>query len=380
MLRTIRERIARRRLLLGGAAAGVGMWAGTARRATAEGASLPGGATRLDTTRPPFDAADMRVAGAGAPLPQTDQVPPARWGFSPINRRPAIAFPNGARVAFWIGYNIEYFVPGRPGTSITQSTANLEPDPLNAGWREYGHRVGVWRMMDMLDKYNMRASVLLNSDVCLHYPEIIEEGNKRRWAWLAHGKTNTNRWTNMTLEEERAALAEVLGTIRQYTGQEPKGWLGPALGETYNTLDLMAEQGMTYTCDWCNDDQPYPVRVRQGRMISVPYSIELNDISLFIGKTVSGQDFYDIVTDQFDVLYEEGAQRPRVMCLALHPMIVNQPFRHKHLDRALGYITSHDRVWLPTSDEIADWYYANYYAQAVAQGAFGPPPGTAPQA
>jgi allantoinase len=376
MLRLIRERIARRRLLLGGAAAGVGMWAGTGRRPTAAEASPHVSTTWLDDARTRPAAGALRIANTGAPGQQTGPVPPARWNYSPITRRPAIAWPNGAQVAFWIGYNLEYFEPGKPSTSISSATTNLDPDPLNAGWREYGHRVGVWRMMDLLDKYNMRASVLLNSDVCEHFPEIIEEGNKRRWAWLAHGKTNTNRWTNMTLEEERAALADVISTIRQHTGQQPKGWLGPALGETYNTLDLMAEQGMTYTCDWCNDDQPYPVRVRQGRMISVPYSIEINDISLFIGKTVSGQAFYDIVTDQFDVLYEEGAQRPRVMCLALHPMIVNQPFRHKHLERVLDYITKHDRVWLPTSDEIADWYYTNYYAQAVAQGAFGPAAGS----
>jgi allantoinase len=307
------------------------------------------------------------MAAAAGPTQQGADVPAARWGFSPITRRPALTMPNDARVAFWIGYNIEYFMPGRPSTSISGSTTSLDPDPLNAGWREYGHRVGVWRMMDLLDKYNMRASVLLNSDVCHHFPEIIEEGNRRNWAWLAHGKTNTERWTNMGLDEERAALADVMNTIRQYTGQQPKGWLGPALGETYNTPDLMAELGMTYNCDWCNDDQPYPVRVRQGRMISMPYSIELNDISLFIGKTVSGPAFYEIVTDQFDVLYEEGAARPRVMCLALHPMIVNQPYRHKHLERALSYIAGHDKVWLTTSDDIADWYYASHYAQAVAE-------------
>ena len=380
MLRLIRERIGRRRLLLSGAAAGVGMWADTTQRTTAaETRTQPGTAAR-DYARPPRAMTARRVASASGPEPQTGDFPPARWSFSRITRRPALEWPNGARVAFWIGYNIEYFEPGKPSTSISTATTNLDPDPLNAGWREYGHRVGVWRMMELLDKFNMRASVLLNSDVCHHFPEIIEEGNKRRWAWLAHGKTNTNRWTNMTAEEERVALADVVNTIREHTGQPPKGWLGPALGETYNTLDLMAEQGMTYTCDWCNDDQPYPVRVRQGRMISVPYSIELNDISLFIGKTVSGQQFCDIVTDQFDVLYEEGAQRPRVMCLALHPMIVNQPFRHKHLARVLDYITSHDRVWLPTSDEIADWYYTHYYVQAIAQGAFGPVPGSSTQA
>ncbi len=221
--------------------------------------------------------------------------------------------------------------------------------------------------MDALDKYGMRASVLLNSDVCLHYPEIIEEGNRRNWVWLAHGKTNTDRWTNMSLEEERRAMGEVVGTIREHTGRQPRGWLGPALGETYNTPNVLAENGVTYICDYCNDDLPYPMKVAQGRMISVPYSLEINDLGLFVGKTTSGPAFYDIVTDHFDVLYGEGAQRPRVMALALHPMIVGQPYRHKHLERALSYIDGHDGVWLATSDEIADWYYARYYEQAVAQ-------------
>jgi peptidoglycan/xylan/chitin deacetylase (PgdA/CDA1 family) len=267
-------------------------------------------------------------------------------------------------MAFWIGYNVEYFVPGRPGST---ATATLDPDPLYAGPREYGLRVGVWRMMDLLDKYGMRASVLLNSDVARLFSEIIEEGNRRNWIWLAHGKTNSDRWNNMSLEEERVALAEVVDTIRQTTGQQPKGWLGPGLGETVNTPDLLAELGLTYNCDWVNDEQPYPVRVRQGRMISVPYTLECNDLPLFTGRTVSGQTFYEIVTDQFDVLYEESAQRPRVMCLALHPNIINQPYRHKHLERVLDYITGHRDVWLTTSNDIADWYYENYYEQAVAE-------------
>ena len=262
--------------------------------------------------------------------------------------------------------NIEYFEPGKPATSISTATINLDPDPLNAGWREYGVRVGIWRLMDLLDRYGMRASVLLNSDVALHYPEIVEAGNRRNWAWLAHGKNNTGRWTNMAPDEERRATAEMLSTIRQHTGQQPKGWLGPGLSETYNTPDVFAEAGMTYICDWCNDDEPYPMRVRQGRMISLPYSIEMNDISLFIGKTVSGPAFYEIVTDHFDVLYQEAAQRPRVMALALHPFIVGQPYRYKHLERVLSYIAGHDGVWLATSDEIADWYYQRFYDQALA--------------
>ncbi len=290
------------------------------------------------------------------------------YPYSPIVRRPRIEWPNGARLAFWVGLNVEYY-EDKPSTSIFPGTAQLVPDPLNYGWRDYAPRVGIWRMMDVLDKYGIRASVLLNSDVCQFYPEIIEEGNKRRWAWLAHGKNNSIFEAGMSIDEERRYLTDVVNTIRQGTGRQPRGWLGPALTETFNTPDLLAELGLSYILDWCNDDQPYPIRVKQGRMISVPYSIEVNDIPLFVGKSLSGQDFYQLVVDQFDVLYEEGEKTGRVMALALHPFIVNQPFRHKYLDRALGYIAGHDKVWLTTSDEIADFYLQHHYDRVAAEPA-----------
>ena len=156
------------------------------------------------------------------------------------------------------------------------------------------------------------------------------------------------------------ATAIELDTIRSNTGDDKL----TALTETFNTPELLAELGLTYLLDWCSDDQPFPLNVKAGRMISVPYSIEMNDVSLFVGKSSSPTDFAQMVMDQFDMLYEEGAQSGRAMCLALHPFIVNQPFRHKYLDRALEYIASHDKVWLTTSDEIADWYLTNAYDAA----------------
>ena len=278
------------------------------------------------------------------------------YAHSPIIRRPKLEFPNGARVAFWIGLNIEHYELDKPSTSLFPGTAGLVPDPLNYGWRDYGPRVGLWRMVDILDKHGIRASVLLNSDVCQYYPEVIEEGNKRNWAWLAHGKNNSILQAHMSLEQERAYLSDIVTTLKQATGKQPKGWLGPALSETFNTPDLLEELGLTYLCDWCNDDQPYRLNTKQGKMISVPYSIEVNDIPLFVGKSLSGQDFYQLLVDQFDVLYEEGEKTGRVMCLALHPFVTGLPFRSKYLDQALAYITSHSDVWLPTSDEIAQWY------------------------
>jgi allantoinase len=278
------------------------------------------------------------------------------YSHSPIIKRPKLELPNNARVAFWVGLNVEHFELGKPSTSIHGTTAGLVPDPLNHGWRDYAPRVGIWRLMEIFDKHGIRASVLLNSDVCKQYPEIIEEGNKRGWVWLAHGKNNSTLQAGMELEQERAYLTDIVNTIKKSTGKQPKGWLGPALSETFNTPDLLEELGVRYTCDWCADDQPFKLNTKGGKMISVPYSIEVNDIPLFVGKSLSGQDFYQLVCDQFDVLYEEGKKTGRVMCLALHPFVVGQPFRSKYLDKALAYITSHRDVWLPTSDEIADWY------------------------
>ena len=281
------------------------------------------------------------------------------YSHSPIIKRPKMELPNGARLAFWVGLNIEHFELDKPSTSLFDATATLVPDPLNYGWRDYAPRVAVWRVMEILDKHGLRASVLLNSDVCKYYPEIVEEGNKRNWTWLAHGKNNSTLQVGMNLEQERAYLTDIVDTLKKSTGKSPKGWLGPALSETMNTPDLLEELGLTYLCDWCNDDQPYKLNTKGGKMISVPYSIEVNDIPLFVGKSLTGPDFVQIVKDQFDVLYEEGKTTGRVMCLALHPFVIGQPFRSKYLDEALRYIKGHGEVWFPTSDEIADWYQGN---------------------
>lgn len=286
------------------------------------------------------------------------------YEYSSIVRRPKMEWPDGARVAFWVGLNIEHYRLDIPSTSIFGGTVNLVPDPLNYGWRDYGPRIGVWRVMEILDKYRIRASILLNSDVCKHYPDIIEEGNKRGWVWLAHGKNNSILQANMTEEEERIYLTDMVNTIQEYTGKQPKGWLGPALSETLKTPDLLEELGFTYICDWCNDDQPYPLNTKQRKMISVPYSIEVNDVPLFVGKSLSGRDFYQLLIDQFDVLYEEGTKTGRVMCVSLHPFVIGLPFRSKYLDKALAYITNHRDVWVTTSDEIADWYMKQYMNQA----------------
>lgn len=272
--------------------------------------------------------------------------------YSPITERPPVSWPGGARVAFYLGLNLEHYQVDKPSTSIFGGTAALTPDPLNYGWRDYGPRVGFWRMLDTLDRHGILASALVNSDVCSRYPQIIEAGVQRNWAWLAHGRDNSTFQAGMTPEHERAYLAEVVDTIEAATGRRPRGWLGPALTETFSTPSLLAELGLDYTLDWTNDDQPYALEVPG--MYSVPYSIEMNDVTLFVSKSYTGPEFLQAVTDQVDQLYEDAASSGRVMALCVHPFIVSQPFRHKYLDQALDYIVRHEGVWITTSDEIIE--------------------------
>ncbi|MFB1047075.1 polysaccharide deacetylase family protein [Streptomyces chrestomyceticus] len=285
----------------------------------------------------------------------------ALFDYSPIVDREPIHWPGGARVAFYVGLNVEHYQVDRPSTSIFPGTAGLAPDPLNYGWRDYGPRVGIWRLIESLDRHGLRASVMLNSDVTRHYPQIIEAGRARGWAWVAHGRDNSTFQADMSVEDERAYLTEVVGTIEAATGRRPRGWLGPALTETFRTPELLAGLGLDYVLDWANDDQPY--RLNVPGMLSVPYSIEVNDISLFVGKNLSGPDFVRIVEDQLDQLYADSATSGRVMSLVLHPFVINQPFRHKYLDQALEHIANHPGVWLTTSDEIAE-HYARTTARA----------------
>ncbi|TCC47938.1 polysaccharide deacetylase [Kribbella capetownensis] len=273
------------------------------------------------------------------------------FDYSPITERPQLTWPDGKKLAFYVGLNIEHFLPGEPSTSIWP--LDLKPDPLNHGWRDYGARVGIWRTMDILDRHGIRASALVNSMVAEHNPQIIKAGVERDWVWLAHGSTNSILHTGYAPDEERKILAEITGTIETATGQRPKGWMGPALTETDNTPELLSELGYQYVLDWTNDDQPY--RLNVPGMLSVPYTLGLNDLGLFL-RGSSGPDFLQMVKDQYDVLRADSEHSGRVMALALHPFVIGQPFLAKYLDLALEYIASQSDVWLTTSDEIAEHY------------------------
>jgi allantoinase len=279
-----------------------------------------------------------------------------RFDYSPINQRKKLEFPNGARVALWVIPNIEHFHYDRPSTSISPAMAKLTPDVMNYSWRDYGVRVGIWRLMEIMNKYGVKGTAALNSDVCDLYPQIVQAGQKLGWEWMGHGTSNSLLINNLQEEQERTIIRNVLDTIEKSTGQRPKGWLSPSLSETFNTPDLLAEEGVEYVANWVNDEQPYPFKVRKNHLYSIPYSMEINDIPAFLGLKRSAEEFYEMIKDQFDVLYADGDQNPRVMSICLHPFIIGQPHRSKYLDLALQYITSHHDVWMTTGGEIISWY------------------------
>lgn len=285
-----------------------------------------------------------------------------RFDYSPIVDRAPLRFPNGARIAVWVIPNIEHFHWDKPSTSVTAVTAHLKPDVLNYAWRDFGVRVGIWRMMEVMERHGVKGTVALNSEVCGQYPRIVEAGNELGWEWMGHGSTNSVLFNDQPEDEERRLIGDIVSTIAQGTGSAPKGWLGPALSESFNTPDILAENGIEYVCDWVNDEQPYAMNVKTGSLISVPYSIEINDIPAFLDRGLGAEEFYRMIVDQFDVMYEDGAASGRVMAICLHPFLIGHAFRAKYLDKALAHIRQRQEVWVTRGGEINDWYRANYLA------------------
>jgi len=287
---------------------------------------------------------------------------PARYGpfpYSPIIHRPALKWPDGAHVALWVIPNIEFFAldekvpPGSGGTGVPV------PDVPTWSARDYGNRVGVFRLMEVLEKHGIRATVALNSELCTEHPAIIKEGNKLKWEWMGHCESNTRRLNAAPPGEEPRIIKDSLAVIEKATGARPRGWLGSGLQETWDTLDLLADNGLDYVCDWTNDDQPYIMSLDSDKtLVSVPYSHEINDKPAFEKFHRTADEFRDMICRQFDVLYREGAQSGRVMAIAIHPYLTGVPHRIDAFDAALGYISRHGKVWKTTGADIARHYRA----------------------
>ncbi len=286
------------------------------------------------------------------------------WAY---RNRPKIRWPNGARVAFWVAPNIEFYELNPPANP--QRAAWPHPYPAVPGYaiRDYGNRVGHMRQMKLLDKYGIRGSISLSTALCDHHPEIIEMCRERDWEFFSHGIYNTRYTYGMSEAQEREMILDSIETIKKHTGRAPAGYLAPALSHSECTLDLFAELGGSYTCDLFHDDQPTPLQMRGGqRFVSVPYSLELNDTIAYVVNKMEPRRYGQIIKDCFDRLYAEGAESGTVMCIPTHNYQVSCPHRLKAFEDALAYITGHSDVWVTTGREIAEHYLAHQYDDALA--------------
>ena len=280
-----------------------------------------------------------------------------RYAYSAITDRPDFDWPDGKRIAVYLGTNLECFAFGE-GLGAELAPGGPQPDVLNYAWRDYGNRVGAWRMLELFDRLALPTTALVNSHLYAEAPGLIEAFRARGDEIAGHGRTNAERQGVLGEAAERQLIDEATEEIARREGARPKGWLGPWISQSPVTPDLLQEAGYEYLLDWCHDDQPVWMTTRSGRILSVPYPQELNDIPQIVGRKREGAEFGDMICDAFDVMLEESARRPLVMGVALHGYLMGHPHRLKHLERALRHITDAggDRVWWTTAGAINDHY------------------------
>ena len=280
-----------------------------------------------------------------------------RYARSIITERADYSWPDGKRLAFYVGMNIEVFAYGA-GIGADPVNPASPPTHRNYAWRDYGNRVGIWNLFDLFDQMKLPMSCLVNSCLYDTYPEIFERIRARGDAVVGHGRTNAEFQRGMWEEDERRLIADATETIERHEGHKPKGWLGPGVSETNVTPDLLKEAGYSYVLDWPCDDQPIWMETRAGQILAVPYPFELNDIGQAVFRHQTPREFADMMVDQFDEMVRQSVDRPLVCCVSLHSYIASQPFRLAPLRKALKHIVEHqdrDRVWFTNSDEIADY-------------------------
>ena len=283
-----------------------------------------------------------------------------RYDYSPIIKRPDYSWPGGKRLAFYIALNIEHFAFGA-GLGIDPHNRGGPQTSRNFAWRDYGNRVGNWRLFEILDQLKLPASILLNSSVCYHYPEIVEKIKARGDDVLGHGRTNSEVMKPLWADDEARVIQEITEVIEKYIGVKPTGWMGPAASESNVTPDLLKEAGYTHLLDWPVDDQPIWMKTRSGPLLSVPYPMELNDAGTLALRDHTGRQFADMIVDQFDEMLEQSEKQPLVFALSLHGFIVGQPFRLRPLRQAIKHCVQHklkDRIWFTRAGEIAKYCYS----------------------
>jgi allantoinase len=284
----------------------------------------------------------------------------SRYDFVPLPERRDYSWPHGKRLAFLVTTNIEWFAFGA-GLGHDPAKTGEPQTHRNYSWRDYGNRIGIWRLFDLLDELKLPAGHCINSLVYEYAPQITDAIRKRGDEVVAHGRTNAENLRGLWQPDEERILREVTDTIARHEGRPPKGWFGAGAYETAHTPDLLKELGYTYLMDWPMDDQPVWMRTRSGPILSVPYPIETDDAQAIIHRKHSAADFCDMIVQQFEEMVEQCRRHPLVMNVSVHPYVFGQPFRLRLLRRALRHCLEHEqasRVWWCKPGEIADHCYS----------------------
>ena len=282
--------------------------------------------------------------------------PLERISYSPISERPPLVLPSGARMVVWTIVNVEEWDIDQtmPRTVLTPPAGGSpSPDIPNWAWHEYGNRVGFWRMLEVLDALQIKAVLAINGSAIHSYEAISRAALERGWEFMGHGFTQRNM---QKVADERDDIAKTTRVIQEFTGRRPRGWLGPGLTETWETPDLLSEDGYDYVCDWVLDDQPVVLKTRGRPIVNVPYTQECNDVAMMLIQHHQGIEYYQRARDQFDQLYADSRDTARIMALVVHPYIMGAPHRLKYYRRILEEIRAHDDVLFWTGEQIFDWY------------------------
>lgn len=285
-----------------------------------------------------------------------------RYDWSMLPRRPPVQWPGGARIALWVVPALEWFPLDMKGQPFKPPGAmqTAYPDFRHYTLRDYGNRVGIFRIMQALDRHGIRASAAVNAAVAVRYPTLIQACVQRGWEIIANGLDMDHlHHGGLDAAQERAWIRQTLDILNKASGQQVRGWLSPAKSESFNTPDLLAEAGLDYACDWVNDDMPYAMRTSHGPLHAMPHPIDIDDATILVQNHHTEDDFRDALTDQFDLLYREASpENGRVMAISLHPWVIGQPYRIRALEEALAHIMRHQGVWAATGSEILDAWKA----------------------
>jgi len=288
---------------------------------------------------------------------------PSAYGpfkFIPMPDRPKLVWPSGARLALWIAPNIEFFgldtnVPSKDNERIAPDKAWI-PSVRNWAVRDYGNRVGIWRIFEVMQKHGVRGTAPTNSRICDEHPKIIDTAVSLGWELMGHNQQNSVRVVDVPAEQERGEIKATLDRIEKATGRRPRGWLGAGSAETWNTVDHLVAEGCSYVCDWQNDEQPYRMAVGGKTLVSIPYTAEINDVTCYFNLSLDPEQYEKGLRRHFDVLYRDGARNGRCMGIPIHPFLTGSPQRIDAFDSALRYMLSHPDVWCATGSEIVNYY------------------------